>query len=246
MWRNVFGHAIFQIVVLAFCIFMVPGRLTEDYWIACSKPVDDISKCTDWNPFYTNELMANKDYIKTWKGRALTKDKFDQDLLKLYNCKFEEEKALEAGNEWGTPECDRYWSHLAADKIQYPENAESMAPTQKMLHYTIIFQVFVFMQIFNLINSRKIGEGELNVFSGFFNNKWFIIIFILTIVIQCVLVELGGSAVKTYPLNYKHNLICLSIGALELVWGLILKFLPIGWFQCISLDAELPSEEEEE
>lgn len=51
-----------------------------------------------------------------------------------------------------------------------------------MLHYTIIFQVFVFMQIFNLINSRKIGD-EKNVFSHFFNNKYFIIIFILTILI---------------------------------------------------------------
>ena len=86
------------------------------------------------------------------------------------------------------------------------------------------------MQIFNLINSRKIGEGEINVFAGFFNNKWFIIIFVATIVIQCVLVELGGAAVKTYPLNMKHNIICLVIGAFELVWGLILKFLPIGWF----------------
>jgi hypothetical protein len=96
-----------------------------------------------------------------------------------------------------------------------------------------------------LINSRKIGD-ELNVFSGFFNNKWFIIIFVLTIVIQCILVELGGQAVKTYPLNMQQNLICLGVGALELVWGLILKFLPLGWFQCISLDVELPEEEEEE
>lgn len=70
-----------------------------------------------------------------------------------------------------------------------------------MLHYTLIFQVFVFMQIFNLINSRKIGENEINVFANFFNNKWFIIIFITTIVIQIVLVELGGTAVKTYALN---------------------------------------------
>jgi len=52
-----------------------------------------------------------------------------------------------------------------------------------MLHYTIIFQVFVFMQIFNLINSRKIEKEELNVFKDFFNNPWFMIIFFLTIII---------------------------------------------------------------
>jgi Ca2+-transporting ATPase len=56
------------------------------------------------------------------------------------------------------------------------------------------------MQIFNLINSRKIGD-ELNVFSYFFNNKWFIIIFLTTIAIQMVLVEIGGRFVKTYPLD---------------------------------------------
>jgi len=118
--------------------------------------------------------------------------------------------------------------------------------TEKMLHYTIIFQVFVFMQIFNLINSRKIGDGEINVFANFFNNPWFIIIFILTIVIQCVLVELGGNAVKTYALNLNQNLICLAIGSLELVWGLILKFLPLSWFQCIKLNVQIPDEEEED
>jgi len=32
-------------------------------------------------------------------------------------------------------------------------------------HYTIVFNVFVFMQIFNMINSRKIND-ELNVFKG--------------------------------------------------------------------------------
>ena len=76
------------------------------------------------------------------------------------------------------------------------------------------------------------------MFAGFFNNFWFIAIFVLTIAIQCVLVELGGNAVKTFPLNLQQNLICLAIGALELVWGFILKFLPLKWFQCISLDVE--------
>lgn len=32
MWRNIFGHAIFQIIVLALVIFLVPGTLTENYW----------------------------------------------------------------------------------------------------------------------------------------------------------------------------------------------------------------------
>merc|ERR1712070_488284 len=78
----------------------------------------------------------------------------------------------------------------------------------------------------------------------------FIIIFFMTIIIQCVLVEFGGTAVKTYALDLNQNLFCLAIGSLELVWGLILKFLPIGWFQfkCLtnSMNVDIPSEDEEE
>ena len=43
-------------------------------------------------------------------------------------------------------------------------------------HYTIVFNAFVFMQIFNMICSRKIND-ELNVFSGILKNKIFLIIF---------------------------------------------------------------------
>jgi Ca2+ transporting ATPase len=58
----------------------------------------------------------------------------------------------------------------------------------KTLHYTLIFQTFVMMQVFNEINSRKLGVHDYNVFKGFFNNWLFLIIIIFTIVVQCVLV----------------------------------------------------------
>jgi magnesium-transporting ATPase (P-type) len=32
MWRNIFGHAIFQIIVLGLVIFVIPGTMTQDYW----------------------------------------------------------------------------------------------------------------------------------------------------------------------------------------------------------------------
>lgn len=127
-----------------------------------------------------------------------------------------------------------------------PDKVPDYTHTQKMLHYTLIFQVFVFMQIFNLINSRKIEEGEVNVFKNFFNNQWFIIIFLLTIIIQCCLVELGGTAVKTYKLDLKQNFICLAIGATELIWGVVIKQMPIGWFQCIKLNVQIPDPDDED
>jgi Ca2+ transporting ATPase len=96
--------------------------------------------------------------------------------------------------------------------------------------YTLVFQVFVFMQVFNSINARKL-ENELNVFAGFFNNPLFIVITLLTIVVQMVLVEYGGSPVSCVKLSTNDNIKCLSLSASMLVIGVLVKFIPDSIFE---------------
>ena len=122
--------------------------------------------------------------------------------------------------------------------LQLPNYYDTDAPTQKLLHFTIVFQVFVFMQFFNQINARKIELGELNVFAGFFNNFLFIFVILLTVVIQMAMVEVSGKTAKCYPLNSTQNMVCFWFAIGELIFGLILKFIPLKFFQCISLDEE--------
>ena len=55
-------------------------------------------------------------------------------------------------------------------------------------HYTFIFNTFIFMQVFNEINCRKIGDKEFNVFADFFNNPLFFVIVIMTVIVQILLV----------------------------------------------------------
>lgn len=50
-------------------------------------------------------------------------------------------------------------------------------------HYTIVFNTFVMMQLFNEINARKI-HGERNVFDGIFKNMIFCSIVFGTFIIQ--------------------------------------------------------------
>jgi Ca2+ transporting ATPase len=76
-------------------------------------------------------------------------------------------------------------------------------PTSKVLHFTLIFHTFVFMQVFNEINSRKLGAYEYNVFKGFFNNFLFLGIIIGTIIVQCLMVEYGGLSMRTVPLSWQ-------------------------------------------
>lgn len=118
--------------------------------------------------------------------------------------------------------------------------------TPKTKHYTLIFHTFVFMQVFNEINSRKLGPYEYNVFSGFFNNFLFLSVIILTIAVQCVLVEYGGKPVRTCPLSYEEHAICLGIGLLSLIQGILVKAcLPVSWFNKLHMNEEAMTDEEE-
>jgi hypothetical protein len=48
------------------------------------------------------------------------------------------------------------------------------------------------MQVFNLLNARKLGEREFNIFHNFFNNFRFLAIFIGIFAAQMAIVEYGG------------------------------------------------------
>ena len=46
----------------------------------------------------------------------------------------------------------------AEQVLENPEEGwTEQEPTDRLVLYTIIFQVFIFMQLFNLINSRKVN-----------------------------------------------------------------------------------------
>ena len=92
-----------------------------------------------------------------------------------------------------------------------------MMPTEKTEHYTIMFNTFVFMQVFNEINARKLGKMEFNMFAGFFNNFLFIGIIISTIIVQILLVQYGGQPIRTSPLTLNQHLLCLAIGIFSLI-----------------------------
>ena len=94
-------------------------------------------------------------------------------------------------------------------------------------HFTIFFNIFVFMQVFNSINARKLQKDELNVFTGIMGNWLYILIQSIIIVGQIILVTFGGRAVRTHPLSLRQHGICLFISALTLVWGFFIKLLPI-------------------
>lgn len=73
-----------------------------------------------------------------------------------------------------------------------PSWSEKSYSQEGFQHFTIFFNTFVFMQVFNEVNCRKLKSNELNVFKGFFNNPLFLIILVGTVIVQVLIVEFGG------------------------------------------------------
>nr|XP_028567279.1 plasma membrane calcium-transporting ATPase 3 isoform X1 [Podarcis muralis]XP_028567280.1 plasma membrane calcium-transporting ATPase 3 isoform X1 [Podarcis muralis] len=137
--------------------------------------------------------------------------------------------------------------------IDSGRNAPLHSPPSE--HYTIIFNTFVMMQLFNEINARKI-HGERNVFDGIFGNPIFCSIVLGTFGIQIVIVQFGGKPFSCSPLNAQQWLWCLFVGFGELVWGQVIATIPTSHLKCLKeaghgtgkddiTDEEMAEDEEE-
>uniref|UniRef100_A0A8C5DT84 Calcium-transporting ATPase n=1 Tax=Gouania willdenowi TaxID=441366 RepID=A0A8C5DT84_GOUWI len=129
--------------------------------------------------------------------------------------------------------------------IDSGRNAPLHSPPSE--HYTIIFNTFVLMQLFNEINARKI-HGERNVFDGIFSNPIFCSIVLGTFAVQIVIVQWGGKPFSCAPLNVEQWLWCLFVGVGELLWGQLIATVPTERLPCLK-EAGLglePGEEEGE
>ncbi|KRG07251.1 plasma membrane calcium-transporting ATPase 2 isoform X8 [Drosophila mojavensis] len=95
-------------------------------------------------------------------------------------------------------------------------------PTQ---HFTIIFNTFVMMTLFNEINARKI-HGQRNVVEGLFTNPIFYTIWIFTMISQVVIIQYGKMAFSTKALSLDQWLWCIFFGIGTLVWGQLITSVP--------------------
>ena len=66
---------------------------------------------------------------------------------------------------------------------------------------TSYFALFVFMGIFNALNSRT---TRINIFANIFRNKVFIIVFLLIFIIQLYLIYYGSDLFRTYGLTIEE------------------------------------------
>ncbi|KAG5559719.1 hypothetical protein RHGRI_009287 [Rhododendron griersonianum] len=90
---------------------------------------------------------------------------------------------------------------------------------------TLIFNAFVFCQIFNEFNARK--PEEINIFKGVTKNFLFMGIVGITILLQVVIVMFLGKFAGTVRLSWKLWLVSIAIGIVSWPLAIVGKFIPV-------------------
>ncbi|EEP81081.1 Na/K ATPase alpha 1 isoform [Uncinocarpus reesii 1704] len=89
----------------------------------------------------------------------------------------------------------------------------------------MVFNTFVWMQIFNQYNARRI-DNRFNIFEGLLRNKWFIAIQFIITGGQVLIIFVGGQAFSVVPLNGREWGISIILGLISLPVAVIIRLIP--------------------
>ena len=92
-----------------------------------------------------------------------------------------------------------------------PDGSDLPHSAPPSVHYTIIFNAFVFMQLANQINMRKLHH-EINPFVGLFGNRFFLVIALIELAAQILIIFYGGAYFKVTRLTGIQWLVCVLLG----------------------------------
>ncbi|AEO60747.1 hypothetical protein MYCTH_2310289 [Thermothelomyces thermophilus ATCC 42464] len=96
--------------------------------------------------------------------------------------------------------------------------------------HTLVFNVFVFMQIFKLVNSRRI-DNRLNILEGLHRNPLFVFMMAVMVAGQVLIIFFGGDAFVVTRLTGPQWAISLVLGFFSIPIGVLIRLLPDRWIR---------------
>lgn len=100
-----------------------------------------------------------------------------------------------------------------------------VGPDSDLILNTLIFNSFVFCQVFNEISSREMEK--INVFKGILDNYVFVGVLTCTVVFQIIIIEFLGTFASTSPLTFSQWFVSVFIGFLGMPVAAGLKTIPV-------------------
>ncbi|KAH7011758.1 hypothetical protein EDB80DRAFT_641179 [Ilyonectria destructans] len=101
----------------------------------------------------------------------------------------------------------------------------SQAADDKTRRNTFVFNTFVWLQIFNIVNNQRL-DNRFNVFEGTLRNRLFFCVGLLLAGGQVLIMFTGGKAFKLARLNSKEWAVSVAIGCMSLPCGVVLRLVP--------------------
>jgi P-type Ca2+ transporter type 2C len=108
-------------------------------------------------------------------------------------------------------------------------------PEKQLELDTVIFNSFVWMQIFNIFNNRRL-DNKLNVLEGVLHNFFFIIIVVLIVALQIMIIFVGGRAFQIKPggIDGVQWAISIVTGFVCIPWAIAIRYFPDEWFAAMA------------
>jgi P-type Ca2+ transporter type 2C len=99
-------------------------------------------------------------------------------------------------------------------------------------HRALVFNVFVFMQIFKLVNSRRI-DNKLNIFEGLHKNHLFMLMMAIMTAGQVLIIFFTEEVFGVTRLNGMQWGISLVLGFLSIPAGVLIRLVPDEWIRVL-------------
>ena len=188
MWRNIIVQSIYQLTLLLVLLFKGAEFFGVRDGVTCAFYYVNYGTSTRWNPISNQKAESGTIGCQAFHDFCPDKD------FACFNAK----------------------QVLLTDTFRFSdldEYAEGCLTCRKFdyTHGTIIFNTFIFAQLFNEYSSRKLFD-ELNIMEGIQKNAMFLYVSIISVGLQIFLVEVGGEFVKTTPLDLNQWLITIALG----------------------------------
>jgi len=104
-------------------------------------------------------------------------------------------------------------------------------PTNKCIMYTIVFETFIFLQLFNEFNCRCIEPKKYNMFSNLLGSWLFVVVVLGTFALTIFFVEFLGTAFRVCSLTSQQHAACMLWGSTVLLISILLKLTPLSWLE---------------
>ncbi|KAF9879095.1 p-type calcium ATPase [Colletotrichum karsti] len=115
-----------------------------------------------------------------------------------------------------------------AGGLWYPRDGDRLSDNNQRQLNTLVFNTFVWLQIFNELNNRRL-DNKLNVFENITKNWFFIGINLIMIGGQILIIFVGGDAFVINRLDGREWGASIGLGAISLPLGALIRLFPDNW-----------------